>query len=541
MDTQLLYLKQNVQVEPLIDQWYAWSQLIPPATLARNITERHLKIMDSYISTPAVHAMAVKNPKLLGGPFIDYQGERVDEIRALRDATKANRRGLFELSNALVELDTMLQSQAKGYSLNSLYPKVPACLRGFVELVYDLNNHPSYRLLEPFLYKSRFYDDSLQSLMLSPTAGDERPFALSTPRLGSDDTYTWDVPFSSARIDEFFQLKSQPKTFSAIRDIVGLEDSKADLFRSFFSPDPPKRYERYEGPTARWRYFGHACVLIETADVSLLFDPVLSYTYDSNVRRYTYLDLPEVIDYVLITHNHQDHILLETLLQLRHKIRNVVVPHSGGTLQDPSIKLLLKQIGLPHIIELTDLEEFPIANGSIAAIPFIGEHCDLDVRSKMAYMVRVGPHSLLFAADSCNLEPKLYEHLHDYIGDVDALFLGMECVGAPLTWLYGPLFTRRLERAMDNSRRLAGSNYEQAIRIVDALRCKEVYVYAMGQEPWLNYVMSLKYTEDSLPIVESKRLIRECHDRGIIAERLFGEKEMFLGQPASHTSVTVSR
>ena len=72
MSNELLYLKQNVQIEPLVDQWYAWSHLIPPATAARNITDRHLKIMDSYISAPQIHANAVKNPKMLGGPFIDY-------------------------------------------------------------------------------------------------------------------------------------------------------------------------------------------------------------------------------------------------------------------------------------------------------------------------------------------------------------------------------------------------------------------------------------------------------------------------------------
>jgi len=83
MSDELLYLKQNVQIEPLVDQWYAWSHLIPPATAARNITDRHLKIMDSYISAPQIHANAVKNPKMLGGPFIDYDGKRVDEIIAL--------------------------------------------------------------------------------------------------------------------------------------------------------------------------------------------------------------------------------------------------------------------------------------------------------------------------------------------------------------------------------------------------------------------------------------------------------------------------
>src|SRR5947209_18149642 len=95
---ECLYLRQNVQVEPLIDHWYAWPHLIPPATAARNITERHLKIMESYINAPQIHANAVKNPKMLGGPFIDYQGNRVDEIRALRDRIKKDRAHLLELS-----------------------------------------------------------------------------------------------------------------------------------------------------------------------------------------------------------------------------------------------------------------------------------------------------------------------------------------------------------------------------------------------------------------------------------------------------------
>jgi len=50
----------------------------------------------------------------------------------------------------------------------------------------------------------------------------------------------------------------------------------------------------------------------------------------------------------------------------------------------------------------------------------------------------------------------------------------------------------------------------------------------MGQEPWLNYVMSVKYTEASKPIVESNRLVEYCKSQGLVAERLFGEKEILL-------------
>ena len=243
-----------------------------------------------------------------------------------------------------------------------------------------------------------------------------------------------------------------------------------------------------------------------------------------------------MIDYVVITHNHQDHLLFETLLQLRHKIGTILVPRNGlGTLADPSLKLTLEAVGFRNVRELSDLETHQMGpDASITGLPFLGEHADLAIRTKLAYLVRLGEESILFAADSCNIEPRLYEHVHREVGDVSALFLGMECDGAPLTWLYGPLLFDQPERKVDQSRRLNGSNFDQGAHIVDEFKCREVYVYAMGQEPWLNYVMRIKYTAESAPIVESNRLLDYCHERGIIAERLFGEREILVERmPAS--------
>jgi L-ascorbate metabolism protein UlaG (beta-lactamase superfamily) len=200
---------------------------------------------------------------------------------------------------------------------------------------------------------------------------------------------------------------------------------------------------------------------------------------------YTHLDLPDFIDYVLITHNHQDHVLFETLLQIRHKVRNVVVPRNGGGhLQDPSLRLLLHNCGFRNVIGVSEMERIQDTRVEILGRPFFGEHADLDIQTKMAWLVRIMGHSLLFAADSCNIEPALYRHIHREVGDADVLFLGMECDGAPLSWLYGPLVSQRFERSMDESRRLAGSNCEQGMSIVDLFNSREVYVYAMGQEPW---------------------------------------------------------
>ncbi len=532
MTDERLYLRQNVQVEPLVDQWYAWSQLIPPATAARNITERHLKIMDSYLAMPGLHASAVKNPKMLGGPFVDYDGKRVDEIRALRDATIRNRSEMLTLSTALTELDILLSSAAKGFSLHPLYASVPAPLQGYVELTYDGHHHPSFRLLESLLYRSRYYQPSAQSLMLSLTTGDDRPFVLSTPRLPLPGHVHLPIPFDDERIDALFRLKSQPQSWAAIRALIDVNHEDEDVWRSFFTSEPPRPYRAYTGSGLRWRYFGHACVLIETNGVSILFDPVLSYTYDSQISRYTYLDLPDTIDYVLITHNHIDHILFETMLQLRHKVRHIVVGRSStGALHDPSLALTLRACGFRNVIELPEGHDITDGAVTITGLPFLGEHGDLAVGTKLGYLIHAGGESLLFLADSCNVEPALYTHIQEQFGDVRVLFIGMECNGAPMSWLYGPLLLQKPERAIDESRRLSGSNYEQAMKIVDTFNVKDVYVYAMGQEPWLNYVMSIKYTEASKPIVESNRLLSACRARGITAERLFGEKEVASDAP----------
>jgi L-ascorbate metabolism protein UlaG (beta-lactamase superfamily) len=529
MSNDLQYLRPNIQVEPLFDYWYAWSHLIPPATAARNLTERHIKIMDSYINAPQVHANAVKNPKLLGGPFMDYGGKRVGEVRDLREWTKRMRPHLIELSDAIGLLDELLRTQAKGFSLQPLYQKAPDILKGYVELVYDLNNNPSFRFIEPLLYRSRYYDRSAQSLMLSVLTGDERPFVLSTPRLESDSLFHLRAPFDNEVVDQLFRLKSVPRPWPEIKEMLSVSGESESLVKSFLTPNPPAPYSPYQGRGIRWRYFGHACILLETPDTNILFDPVLSYTYESNISRYTYQDLPDSIDYVVITHNHQDHVLFETILQIRHKVKFFIVPtSSGGFLQDPSLKLVLENIGCKNVIELDQMESLEFKNGSITALPFWGEHSDLNVQCKAAHLVRIGKRSLLFAADSCNVEPRLYDHLYHEVGDVDAIFLGMECDGAPLSWLYGPLLTKKIERAMDESRRLAGSNFDQAFDIVRRFNSKETYVYAMGQEPWLGHIMSLKYTEQSRPIIESNRLIQECSTYGICAERLFGEKEILI-------------
>ncbi|MEQ9310664.1 MAG: MBL fold metallo-hydrolase [Balneolaceae bacterium] len=535
MELEKYYLKPNVVIEPLVDKWYAWSHLISPATFALNLTGRHLKIMNSYIKAPLLHKQAVKNPLMLGGPFMDYESDKTEEVQTLLEETIENRKELIEFSEAIKKLDTLLSEEAVGYSLEPLYEKIPSILKGYVELVYDLNNRPSFRFFESLLYKSPLYNCESQSIALWMNNNDDRPFSLSTPRLSNDDVLLLNIPFKSEKIDILGRLKRRSNAISQIKDGLELSEDSFKVFKSFIDTNVPEPYHPYRGEKIRMRYFGHACILLETASFSIMVDPLISYYgYQSDVARFSDLDLPENLDYVLITHNHQDHILFETLLPLRHKIKNLVIPKTGGgVLQDPSLDLMFKSIGFKNVIEIGEMQSIEFSDCEITGVPFIGEHSDLDIQAKTCHHIRIGDFTILFLADSCNIEPSLYRHIHKEIGDVDVIFLGMECEGAPLTWLYGPLMNINLPRDMDNSRRLSGSNYKQGMSLIDIFSPQELYIYAMGQEPWTKFISSKKYTNESLPIIESDKLIQECNSRGITTERLFGEKELFFDKELS--------
>lgn len=528
MNKQLMYLKPNVVIEPLVDSWYAWPHLISPGTAAMNITKRHMDIMESYIFNPEAHAAAVQNPKMLGGPFMDFGGGRVDEVKALMDQTCKDRAHMFELAKAIRELNNMLQASGKGSSLEPLYEQVPGILKGLVELNYDLQNNPSFRFFESLLYKSEYYNPESQSIALWITDNDHRPFCLSTPRLEEPHIVRLNIPFNHKGIDELAKMRRQPQTVEYISALLGITPGQQPLFNTFFTEEAPAPYQKYTGDKIRMRYFGHACILVETKDVSVLMDPLISYYgYHSDVEHFSDVDLPDTIDYAIITHNHQDHVLFETLLPLRHKIKNLIVPRTrGGRLEDPELKLMFNYLGFENVVEMDELETIRFADTTITGLPFTGEHCDLNIQSKLCYHVQVDKFSLLFMADSRIMEPMLYKRVHDVIGNVDVIFLGMECDGAPLTWLYGPLMARKISREQDNSRRLAGSDCKKGMSLVDIFDPQEIYVYAMGQEPWLEFISSLKYTDESNPIVQSNRLIDECTAREIVAERLFGEKEI---------------
>jgi hypothetical protein len=184
----------------------------------------------------------------------------------------------------------------------------------------------------------------------------------------------------------------------------------------------------------------------------------------------------------------------------------------------------------------TSPESFEAAgfpSGEILSLPFPGEHADLDIHSKQSLRISISGTAFLFLADSNAIDPHLYTRLAPHIGPVDALFIGMECSGAPLSWLYGPLLTQTVIRRDDEWRRLNGSNSERAAKVVNAIDCKRVFIYAMGHEAWMKFLMGMDFDPNSYQVAESDKLIKYCEEMGIPAERLHGYRELIVQPDAS--------
>jgi hypothetical protein len=530
MATRHYFLRSDVVVEPLISRWYAWSHMVSPATACLNIAYRYLPLMESFVSSPSAHVAACNDPKLRGGPFVDLPASSAEQIAELISTTKQELAGMIQFGSDLRSTLRLLMKNADGSSIEKYYEEAPESTKGYVELTYTLSGSPDIKVFETLLYAKNIHRPDTQTALLYQINDDSRPFAMSTPRLPSASALEIKQPFSSSVYDFLAKLRVEPKPLDEIARALSAPAENMELLRSLLTEQGAVRNIKQTRNATRWRYFGHACVLVESpSGVNVLLDPFVAYHREGDNNRFTLNDLPDHLDFVVLTHNHADHVSIETLLALRHKVSTVVVPSSGSSLADPSLKLMLDSIGFKNVISLDAFQNIAKNDLTLTALPFLGEHGDLDIRAKAAWLVTSNEETLLFAADSNNLEPKLYDHIKDTYGAVGTIFIGMECLGAPFSWSYGPYLPMAVDRKKDQSRRLNGSDFERGLKVITSLGCKNVYVYAMGAEPWMQFVTSIDPSEESIPAVNAKQLVDHCLSTGIHAKRLFGSHDSDLG------------
>ncbi len=527
----LVYLRPDVKAELLTARWYTWSHLLSPVQHALNLTFRQVPMIEAYLADPEGHADALDDPAMLCAPVLRCPAAEASQMHDLLERLRTECSAAMAFAHDVMDTDQRLFAERGGGSIEHIYESLPASLRGLVELSRDHRNQAGIRIFEELLGDSPIDPSTLQEVSLVALADSERPFFLNSPRTRSKERFDIALPFRDSRWDGLIASRYRPSSFNTLCDTLAIAGKDRTSFRRYFTSRAPHQ-QTLPPPSGacRVRYFGHACVLVETAEVSILIDPLTTWDVADTVSHLTFGDLPERIDYVFITHNHHDHFVPEMIWQLRERIGTVVVPaNNPACFGDPSFRVALTALGVSGVTVVAPMQTVPVPGGTLTSLPFLGEHAELDIYAKHALHIDLLGQSMVFLADSRCVDSTLYRRIAARTKRVDALFIGMECDGAPLTWLYGPYLSTMVTRREDESRRLSGSDAARGLSLINELNPRMVYVYAMAIEPWLAHLAGLSYEPSSVQITESDKLVASCREKGIPARRLAGCQELPIG------------
>ncbi|MHA4816856.1 MBL fold metallo-hydrolase [Streptomyces aculeolatus] len=522
------YLSPSTVVQPLIHRWYAVPMVAAPHTGALNLVKRHLPALRSYAESPRKHARALANPQMFGAPYVSPGANGPEAVTELLDRTTREAAPRIRMAEDIDTVRQMLAKHADGRALTALYDDLPDSLRGITELVYDTANHPSVRFFESLLYRTPAAQPEAEVVSLRERHDPDQPFIYSSPVLPEPGRVDLAVPFASDLLDELFAARLAPVDVDELAGRFGLDGDQKAAFRRMFTEEAPRAYEPNLTGEVRMRYFGHASVLLDFGGFTVMTDPTLGYDGDGFDEHYAMADLPETIDVVIISHAHSDHFSLETLLQLRRRIGVIVVPQaSGGSLADIGMRALLEHYGFTDVVEVADMQSIELGPARITALPFLGEHGELDIRAKMVPLVRLGGRGFMFATDTSPVDPTIYDLVAAEIGQVDAMFIGLECVGAPMSWLYGPLLDQPIAREHSVERGLKGSFAAPADSLAERLGARQIFVYALGIEPWLKHLTGCWYDPEAEQLKQEVLLRKLAGDRGVPSELLYVTAERF--------------
>jgi L-ascorbate metabolism protein UlaG (beta-lactamase superfamily) len=183
----------------------------------------------------------------------------------------------------------------------------------------------------------------------------------------------------------------------------------------------------FERATHNWdvriKYVGHACLQIRAGGLTLLCDPWwLGPAYAGQWFQFPPPAFEgvaaEPLDYLYISHGHEDHLHTETLATLPHDA-TVLVPRLPSTdLRD----YLANDLGFRRVIELGDGESAPLGNGVRATIYINLTDSVLVVRDADG-RVLVDANDAVHAAPPV-VRRSLCERIAEREGPIDYLFCG---------------------------------------------------------------------------------------------------------------------
>jgi L-ascorbate metabolism protein UlaG (beta-lactamase superfamily) len=526
----LKLLAHDTIIEPLIGSWYAWTHLFSPLAAASHISYRHIPIMRSFIDDPAAHLAATADQELRGGPFVE--AGTAEQVQALLENTLQWAAPIMALAEDYRSFDQHFMGVADGRPMDDFYGDAPNSLRGALELVYTANDLPMLRVSE-FLMSARNFYLGERQLRLERCPSELRSFIMSTPRFESEQAVHIPLDFTNPAITRLVSARRTPADTDQLAAELGVPTDRRDVFGRMFEL-PEQRGAVQSDPTMtsdglRCRYTGHAGVLIQSRASTVMVDPCIATNPSGVVERWSFHDLPERIDVVMMTHGHQDHVILESLIQIRDRVALFVVPRcEPNSPLDPSIARALRSFGMHNVLEVGEGDEVPLLDGRILACPFFGEHGDLAISGKVTYHLRAGGRSAFFGADCTVPDKESFVLLAEQTGATDCIFIGMESKGAPYSWLYGPLLSAPPDRTNDIQRTLAGSNADMAMDLLSAFGTRKCRIYAMGLDPWVNHITTLDTSRAGEQLEQVAKFLKLAEAAGIEASLLQGKAEVTL-------------
>jgi L-ascorbate metabolism protein UlaG (beta-lactamase superfamily) len=167
-------------------------------------------------------------------------------------------------------------------------------------------------------------------------------------------------------------------------------------------PPPP---ERVEGNALRLTWVNHSSMLIQTAGLNILTDPIWSLRCSPSQRigprrhRAPGIDFDQLppIDAVIVSHNHYDHLDIDTLERLAAREAPLVITGLGNA-------LLLRQHGIVNVRELDWWESQQLGDATVHAVParhFSGRGlCDRDATLWCGFVLATPGGPVYFAGDT---------------------------------------------------------------------------------------------------------------------------------------------
>ena len=118
MSTERKYrLADSTVVEPLVQQWSAWPQLLSPIPASLHLSNYQLPALEAYLREPLEHVRASRDPEMIGGPFVDIAPERAGGIEQLLRETLEGRDEQRQLARSVISFHNQLLEEAHGQCL----------------------------------------------------------------------------------------------------------------------------------------------------------------------------------------------------------------------------------------------------------------------------------------------------------------------------------------------------------------------------------------------------------------------------------------